>query len=862
MSTDLHAEIWDWMQDRPAWQREAYLRLREGEPIPDEFIHKVAVRLASGEDWPPPQNLPARNASAVSLSEPAVINDVKIINNVNALLPSQVLTFAPVGLTIVYGDNRSGKSGYARLLKNATAARVREKVLGNVYTENHDSSPEATICVTVAGKNFDFGWNNPPLAVSRGHYYDSQCGEDYLTHRSPVEYRPLDLRELEMLVDVCQQVGDELKALEAKAEHNLLRIPNLKPEGIAQKFLNALSANTPTEKINERCRLLEEEEAAIERLQIRVAQIESEEPIQQKKKHTDRVIACNFLDRHFEYLGERLGRSQLIALAERQAKIIERKEAARLALADTIGDSPLNGVASKAWLRLWEAAQEYSEQHAYPRLHFPNASHGARCVLCQQYLDDAAQARMTSFAEAVSQYLIHEATEEQAKLDIVFAEIEQTEIEPRLVAEAISQIQEINPIVIGEIRNHLDRFQRIRQATLESSLAAGAEVATQETLSDVRQSLQDIARSESFAAEAINESGSNSVAENLRNGIAELEDRRLLRDYQDQIINEQERLLRVQNIRTGIAAANTQGLTRKIAQVVRRHVTDEMATCFSRFAENFKVPKIELIETGGERGKLMTALGLAGAPDQYKVQDILSESEARISSLARFFTDVHFEASQSPLVLDDPVSSLDNINRKRVAEHLCELAIKRQVIVFTHDQAFVIALRRKAAQMELPTEERSIVRTLSTDQPGEVLNYHEFSNKTIKERLTQLENDLSQLRIDYKANQRKTYLNGLAAWAGKFSVLLEEMIKIDLVGPVVDQDSMEVHPKMLRLFARFSNKEYQEFQWLYSEATEKLERHAKAPQAYSGSVGPDEINDILQRARKWSKKIGQLASQT
>ena len=849
------------MQDRPAWQREAYLRLRGGEPISDEFIHGVAVRLASGEDWPPPQNPPAWSTSTVSPDEPVVISDVKIINNVNALLPGQALTFAPMGLTIVYGDNRSGKSSYARLLKNATAARVREEIHGNVYAENHDSSPEATICVTVADRNLCFEWNDPLPVVSQVHYYDSQCGEDYLTRRSPVEYRPPDLREFEMLVNICQRVGDELKNLEAQAERDTLNIPNLTPSGPAQKFLSVLSKKS-LEEINEQCQLLQMQETAIGHLRVRVAQLDSEEPAHRKKAHEDRATACGFLIKHFEKLNERFGRRQLATLADRQARIMERKEAARLALADTIGASPLNGVASNTWLRLWEAAQEYSEQHAYPRLHYPNAAHGARCVLCQQYLDDGAQARMASFAEAVSQYLIDEATEEQAELDSVFAEIKQTEIEPRPIAEVISQIREINLTVVDEIRNHLDRFHRIRQATLESGLAAGAEVASQEVLSDVRQSLQDIAQSESFAAEAINESDLNFVVKDLRDGIAELEDRQLLRDYQDQIINEWERLLQIQNIRAGISAANTQGLTRKIAGLVRRHVTDEMATCFSSFAENFEVPEIELIETGGERGKLMTALSLTGAPNQYKIQDILSESEARISSLVRFFTDVHFESSRSSLVLDDPVSSLDNINRKRVAEHLCELATKRQVIVFTHDQAFVIALRRKSAQMEVPAEERSIVRTLSTDQPGEVLDHHEFSNKTIKERLIQLDDDLSQLRADYKADQRKAYLDGLAAWAGKFSVLLEEMIKFDLVGQIVDQDSMEVHPKMLRLFARFSNEEYQEFQDIYSEATEKLERHAKDPKIYDGPVKPEDLATILQRARKWRRKIATLAKQT
>jgi ABC-type cobalamin/Fe3+-siderophores transport system ATPase subunit len=58
--------------------------------------------------------LPILGAGAsVSLS---AIKDVRAVNN---LAPEQTLSFAPNGVTIVYGDNGAGKSGYARILKRA-----------------------------------------------------------------------------------------------------------------------------------------------------------------------------------------------------------------------------------------------------------------------------------------------------------------------------------------------------------------------------------------------------------------------------------------------------------------------------------------------------------------------------------------------------------------------------------------------------------------------------------------------------------------------------------------------------------------------------------------------------------------------
>jgi hypothetical protein len=73
-------------------------------------------------------DLPQGNApAAVSLCS---IRDPK---HVNALLPSQGLDLGGVGLTVVYGDNASGKSGYARLIKSAVRSLHHEDVNENVF---------------------------------------------------------------------------------------------------------------------------------------------------------------------------------------------------------------------------------------------------------------------------------------------------------------------------------------------------------------------------------------------------------------------------------------------------------------------------------------------------------------------------------------------------------------------------------------------------------------------------------------------------------------------------------------------------------------------------------------------------------
>ena len=57
--------------------------------------------------------------------------------------------------------------------------------------------------------------------------------------------------------------------------------------------------------------------------------------------------------------------------------------------------------------------------------------------------------------------------------------------------------------------------------------------------------------------------------------------------------------------------------------------------------------------------------------------------------MAAFLTELSTAPSQSAIIFDDPVSSLDHIWRERIARRLVSEAKTRQVIVFTHDLLFL-----------------------------------------------------------------------------------------------------------------------------------------------------------------------------
>jgi wobble nucleotide-excising tRNase len=92
------------------------------------------------------------------------------------------------------------------------------------------------------------------------------------------------------------------------------------------------------------------------------------------------------------------------------------------------------------------------------------------------------------------------------------------------------------------------------------------------------------------------------------------------------------------------------------------------------------------------------------------VGEILSGGEHRCVAIAAFLAEVGMTDGCSGLVFDDPVSSLDHMHRETVATRLAEERANRQVIVFTHDLAFLMLLSEECRRTKTPIAFRNINR--------------------------------------------------------------------------------------------------------------------------------------------------------
>jgi len=137
---------------------------------------------------------------------------------------------------------------------------------------------------------------------------------------------------------------------------------------------------------------------------------------------------------------------------------------------------------------------------------------------------------------------------------------------------------------------------------------------------------------------------------------------------------------------------DTRTITRKSIDLQEKAVSAGLTTSLDAElkAVGLAGTKINL-ELRGSKGTSLQKLklNLPKPIEKLKLSDVLSEGEQRAIAIASFLAETGLSHGKSGIVFDDPVSSLDHSRRDMIAKRLAKEAGVRQVVIFTHDLAFV-----------------------------------------------------------------------------------------------------------------------------------------------------------------------------
>lgn len=738
--------------DLKDWQRDALRRLVKKPELAPQDIEDLYAMLKSARGIFDPQNrqpaplgkehLPAQMEGA----SPIILCALRDLKHVNRIATGQKLEFAPNGITVIYGDNASGKSGYSRVLKQACRAR---DLLDTIHPDAFDAKavgniPEATFDIgmmDVEGNVIPLdplGWKLreiPPNELSSISVFDGRCARAYLDTEQDAAYLPYGLDIVENLGQhVLPELTKRLDAEIASINTDTAPFADMTGETAVGKMIASLSAITDPQKITVLATLADEEKHRLIELDKTLAESDP-----RAKSRALRILA-----QRVDSLITRIDTANAwvsdAAVTKLKAYDVEAETACKAEAAAAkkfqSGEALLPGTGEQVWKELFEAARRFSIHTAYPGKLFPYVNSGAQCPLCQQPLDQESAKRMKRFDNFVKQDTARVASDKRQQREKQKQNLIAAVLDFGLDPSTAEEIRQLDGVLLQTAQGFEKRIKIRKMWMLDAvdkhiwdalplingdpcpklkvlSLKIAAQAANYDKAGDEEQKKR-------FAAERAELRARANLSPRLKPVLALI-----------QRMQVKEKLTKCKDdLKTRVISDKAKEFA---SQAVTAALRDALNTEFKSLGVgHVKIRLNERVQQGKMKHKLVLDIHVTK-----KLDEILSEGEQRAIAIGSFLAELHLAGHKGGIVFDDPVSSLDHHRRKKVACRLVEEAKTRQVIVLTHDTTFLGELRDAIEQQGVA----SIMRHLGWmhDHPGHVSDGLPWEHQSYKDRIDKLE---------------------------------------------------------------------------------------------------------------------------
>lgn len=848
-------EILSWSADRPAWQRDALRRIVVNGTVDGADLEELE-RICRAKHSLDTSTAPPIGVDALALSHlppgPGFEMSVTLVSignlrHFNRIPSDQTLIFgrAP-GLTVIYGGNGSGKSGYARVIKKACRSRgAPPTIRPDAFAPSPAGPATAEIVCALAGTNHPISWQDgvsSDVRLANVFVFDAVAAEHYLAEDGPTAFTPRGLDILPKLSRCCdtisvslQQEIDQIKndiALSARNwKYNLATAVG--------KLVSSLSARTKPVDVDRLSQLTECEAQRLREL-TEALQADSKQKAMETRASATRLRTfASKAAAAAKTLSDDEARTLQILMAEAKASA----DAAVLVATGRFDASFLPGTGGNVWRELWEAARAYSTTVAYDGHEFPVTTDDAKCVLCQQDLGEDAVNRLAafdSFCKDRSQQHAEQAAERLEK-----------------AVERINTIQALSPdftridadlaaVAVGQ-RAKLDEFVKAadeRLARIKDNFAKGLwtdlgilPVSPGDVITQLAVSLDGRANMEESADDP-------ATREKLTSERDDLAAREWLAGVKGDVVEQIGRYGRMAAIELCKKDTDTHQITAKNTALTRLLVTEAYRRRFEAEVNKLGLCTIavKMEDAEGKKGERRFGLRLEKAQN-HKVKDIASEGEQRCLALAAFLAELSLASHQSALVFDDPVSSLDHWFREKIARRLAEECQLRQVIVLTHDVVFLNDLSTQAENLRVASEFRHL--EWNGEIPGQCQDGLPWDYKSPEDRVDKLEKQQRVLAKKWGPQPNEENVREMREAYSRLRATLERIVERMVLADVVFRFRSFIDMKKLKQVVGFPDSECAEILRLHKRCCDVTEAHDPASGKQSTVPSPADLKQDI-----------------
>lgn len=738
-------DILEWVATLPKWQQKLGYMIIEKKQITEDVlkeiydIFKIEMKLEDGEildDITYPCNIDADTPPTV------IWKSVGNLHGVNKLKSGSELSVSE-GLTIVYGENGSGKSGYTRLLNNAFVSRGDQEILPNIFLDKPETvSANFKFCID--GNLVEYKYPD-----SKGEYpfktirnFDSKSASDDMNRESKIDFAPSELTFFDLLLSACTEIQkklDDERLVKKKDNPTLKYFPN---EGKALTQMMGLSASTKIDEIIENFSVTEEEKERYEQVKSEKAKLVALDINRQISLINQVIDFLNKAKKKYE-LFEKAVSNENIAIYNQQiillkkSKLVHDRDGMSLFENDDIEQ-----VGTAEWKEFISAAKKYYDE----------ISMHDKCPLCGheinekdlifkywRYLESDAENNYNVAKEAVRisknalselelSFLVESSVQEQWLLENFKTE-----------TESISTVFKEADSIRNQLFDSLEKEKEvIEKCAITKPDIQGLIVKISEKMNRLNQDNINmrIAECTKFESEYIDKT---KVIELLP----------IITSY-------------VEYLKWDVLAEKskikTRAITNKQKELFEKYVTDDYLKMFEEECKGLNANFNIDIVSRGSNGQTLKKLQIKGtAPGK-----VLSEGEQRAISIANFLTEVNMDDRNIGIVFDDPVCSLDHKRRSLIVNRLLEEATHRQVVIFTHEITFFMELKTEAGKKGVIFEQETIRKICN--EPGDISSIIPWQGMNVKDRIGKLKNDLQGIVAIFNSGDMDTYYYRAKEW--------------------------------------------------------------------------------------------------
>ncbi len=679
----------DWANEQDAWVRSLaadVLATRQA-PSDDKLAAAYEACLVEKGLRPGDATMVPEIEFDESLSSEAA--DLKLerlssLQGVNALAPDQAIDFN-AGLTILFGENGAGKTGYSRVLKRLAAVRTAEPILPNVHDATAPRNLKAAVAYRIGeeeSKMLDWEGESGVAPFTRLSVFDTPSLRLHVDENLTYTYTPGDLALFPLLDVAIGEVRQKLDSeIAAKASQGNPFLQFFTRGTSVYRFMETVGAATDLDEIRQIADTRDDPEG-------RIGVLERSVEVLNSTAISAQLTTAKSKDDLYEGL---LRIAQVWAGFDIRA-YNDSRAAAEVADADVrslratlFANAGLSGEGEEEWQGFIMSGESYvRHKHGddYP-------TSGDVCVYCHQELSPEAVSLIRKYRDFARDKAQELASVSRRTMAALTSDLRGLSVEnyPQLIA---THDDPSSPdAVLTTARELIEAVATAQAVTAKGAPVEPTSVVVEDSWTEEISARRDAARI--LANELAGRADERQLAlETKQRELNELRDAvelgaRLV-SIETYVLEKKwcERAGKLSKRIPPVRAALT-----NLAKVASQELINaDFASRFEKECEALRAPSVDL-EFPGQKGQ---AARRKTVPVAKNPSEVLSEGEQKVIGLADFLAEAGLRLNASPVILDDPVNSLDYRRIAEVADRVASLAADRQVVVFTHNIWFTTEL--------------------------------------------------------------------------------------------------------------------------------------------------------------------------